>query len=144
MKTGQGNELSSMSWYPYSVAGLQLSFPIFAFGERNSKIQKAKISLMSSQNQKGILVDNLNMQEKQLRFNLISSNEQYLSQKENTVIAMRILTSYQNKFKQGMASSLDLTSANNNYLSAESNYLNALMTLLQNKIAFDRLMNNLE
>jgi outer membrane protein len=143
MKTGQGNKLSSMDWFPYSVAGLQLSVPIFAFGERHSKIQKAKLSLMNSENQKQMVSDNLMMQERQLRYNLISSNEQYKNQKDNIDIALRVLTSFQNKYKQGMASSLDLTSANSNYLLAETNYLNSLMTLLQNKVAFDKLMNNL-
>jgi len=142
MKTGQGNKLSSMDWFPYSVAGLQLSVPIFAFGERHSKIQKARISLMNSENQKNMVSDNLLMQEKQLRYNLISSNEQYRNQKDNIEIAQRVLTSFQNKYKQGMASSLDLTSANSNYLTAQTNYLNSLMTLLQNKVAFDKLMNN--
>ena len=142
MKTGQGNKISSMGWFPYSVAGLQLSVPIFAFGERHSKIQKARISLMNSENQKNMVSDNLLMQEKQLRYNLISSNEQYRNQKDNIEIAQRVLTSFQNKYKQGMASSLDLTSANSNYLTAQTNYLNSLMTLLQNKVAFDKLMNN--
>jgi outer membrane protein len=143
MKTGQGNKVSNMDWFPYSVAGLQLSVPIFAFGERHSKIQKARLSLMNSENQKQMVSDNLLMQEKQLRYNLISSNEQYRNQKDNIEIAQRVLTSFQNKYKQGMASSLDLTSANSNYLSAETNYLTSLMTLLQNKVAFDKLMNNL-
>jgi outer membrane protein len=143
MQTGQGNKIKDQEWYPYSVAGIQLSIPIFGSGERNAKIQKARISLDKSKNQKEMVTDNLQMQEKQLRFNLISSNEQYKNQKENVEIANRVLTSYKNKYNQGMASSIDLTLANNNYLAAESNCLTALMTLLQNKISFDKLMNNL-
>ena len=42
-----------------------------------------------------------------------------------------------------MASSLDLTQANNNYLTAQSNYSHAIMNLLQTKVAFDKLMNKL-
>ena len=63
------------------------------------------------------------------------------SQKENVEIAARVLKSIQNKYNQGMASSLELTQANNNYLTAQSNYLNAIMNLLQTKVAFDKLMN---
>jgi len=87
--------------------------------------------------------DQLLMQEKQLRYNLLSAGEQYRSQKENIEIAKRVLNSFQNKYNQGMASSLELTQANNNYLTAQNNYLSALMNLLQTRVAFDKLMNNL-
>jgi outer membrane protein TolC len=85
--------------------------------------------------------DQLLLQEKQLRYNLLNANEQYKSQKENIEIAARVLKSIQNKYNQGMASSLDLTQANNNYLASQSNYLNAIMNLLQTKVSFDKLMN---
>ena len=143
MQTGQGNELNSLEWFPYSVAGLQLSVPLFGSGERSSKIQKAKISLQKSQNNKEMITESLRMQEKQLRFNLISSAEQYKSQKENVDIAGRVLKSVQDKYNQGMASSLELTQANDNYLSAQSGYLNAILNLMNNKTAFDKLVNNL-
>ena len=84
--------------------------------------------------------DQLLLQEKQLRYNLLNANEQYKSQKENIEIAARVLKSIQNKYNQGMASSLDLTQANNNYLTSQSNYLNAIMNLLQTKVSFDKLM----
>ena len=87
--------------------------------------------------------DQLLIQEKQLRYNLVSANEQYVSQKENIEIAGRVLESYENKYNQGMASSLDLTQANNSYLTAQNNYIQALMNLLQTKVAFDKLMNKL-
>jgi len=87
--------------------------------------------------------DQLLIQEKQLRYNLVSANEQYVSQKENVEIAERVLDSFENKYNQGMASSLDLTQANNNYLTAQNNYIQALMNLLQTKVAFDKLMNKL-
>lgn len=87
--------------------------------------------------------EQLLMQERQLRYNLLNANEQFKSQKANIEIAGRVLESFENKFNQGMASSLDLTQANNNYLTAQNNYIQALMNLLQTKVAFDKLMNKL-
>ena len=49
----------------------------------------------------------------------------------------------ENKYKQGMASSLELTQANSQYLQAENNYISSLMSLLQTKVALDKLLNNL-
>jgi outer membrane protein len=89
------------------------------------------------------VTDQLLMQEKELRFNLQSAWEQYNLQKENVELASRVLQSFKNKYNQGVASSLELTQANNNYLAGQNNYLSALMNLLQTKVAFDKLMNNL-
>ena len=48
-----------------------------------------------------------------------------------------------NKFSQGMASSLELTQTNSQYLQAENNYVSALMNLLQTKLALDKMLNNM-
>ena len=48
----------------------------------------------------------------------------------------------ENKYKQGMASSLELTQANQQYLQSENNYISALMNLLQTRLALDKLLNN--
>ncbi|HEX2967787.1 MAG TPA: TolC family protein, partial [Bacteroidales bacterium] len=58
-------------------------------------------------------------------------------------ISKRVYASTENKFRQGMASSLDLTQANSLYLQAENNYISALMNLMQTKLALDKLLNNM-
>ncbi len=142
-QNGMGDKLNDLQLFPNSVLGFQLQVPIFASGSRYSKIKKAKINLEKAENSRSMVSEQLLMQEKQLRYNLLSADEQYRSQKDNIEIAERVLTSFQNKYNQGMASSLDLTQANNNYLTAQNNYLSALMNLLQTRVAFDKLMNNL-
>jgi len=98
---------------------------------------------MKSQNEKESVSETLTISEKQVRFNLINTTEQFKSQKINIETAGRILTNVQNKFKQGMVSSLDLTQANDNYLSAQSAYFTALQNMLMSKIAYDKLLNQL-
>jgi len=142
-KNGMGDKLSELQFFPNSMLGFQLQVPIFGSGVRYSKIKKAQINLEKAQNNREMVTDQLLMQEKQLRYNLLSASEQYKSQKDNIEIAERVLKSFQNKYDQGMASSLELTQANNNYLTAQNNYLSSLMNLLQTKVAFDKLMNNL-
>ena len=67
------------------------------------------------------------MQEKQFRYNLVNANLQYISQKDNVEVSKRVYASTENKYKQGMASSLELTQANTLYLQAENNYISALI-----------------
>ena len=87
--------------------------------------------------------DQLRLQEKQLRYDLQNSLENYHTQRENVEVAQRVFDSYRAKYQQGMASSLDLTQANSNYLDAESNYLSALMDVMNAKLQLDKIMNNL-
>ena len=143
-RSGMGNKLSDMMWFSSSYFGMQLSIPIFASGQRYSSIQKAKIDLEKARNTKEMVSDQLNMQEKQLRFNLQNANMQYISQKGNVEVSKRIYSSMENKFKQGMASSLELTQASQLYLQAETNYISSLLNLLQTKLSFDKLLNNLQ
>ena len=90
-----------------------------------------------------MVTDQLLLQEKQLRYNLVNANQQYISQKDNIDVSKRVYASMENKFRQGMASSLELTQANTLYLQAENNYITSLMSLLQTKLALDKLLNNL-
>jgi outer membrane protein TolC len=140
---GMGDKVSELRWFQNSMAGLQLSVPILASGQRFAKIKKAQINLDKAKTTRDMITDQLLLQEKQLRYNLVNANLQYLSQKENIEVSQRIYTSMENKFKQGMASSLELTQANSQYLQAENNYIEALMSLLQTRLALDKLLNNL-
>jgi outer membrane protein TolC len=140
---GMGDKVSELQWFPNSMTGLQLSVPIFASGQRYTKIKKAQISLDKARNTKEMVTEQLLLQEKQLRYNLVNANLQYKSQKANVDVSKRVYTSTENKFKQGMASSLELTQSNSLYLQAENNYVSALMNLLQTKLALDKLLNNM-
>ncbi|HZK60557.1 MAG TPA: TolC family protein, partial [Anaerovoracaceae bacterium] len=140
---GMGDKISELRWFPNSMTGLQLSVPIFASGQRYSKIKKAQINLEKARTTKEMVADELFLQEKQLRYNLVNANLQYKSQRDNIAVAQRVYASMENKFRQGMASSLDLTQANSLYLQAEDNYISALMNLLKTKLALDKLLNNL-
>jgi outer membrane protein len=140
---GMGDKVSELRWFQNSMTGLQISIPIFASGQRYSQIRKAKINLNMARTTKDMVTDQLLLQEKQLRYNLINANEQYISQRENVEVSRRVYDSMENKFRQGMASSLELTQANTLYLEAENNYINSLLNLLQTKLALDKLLNNI-
>jgi outer membrane protein TolC len=140
---GMGDKISDQRWFQNSMVGLSLTVPIFASGQKYASISKAKINLEKARETKKMVTAQLLLQEKQLRFNLVNANLQYKSQKENVDVSRRVYESTENKFKQGMASSLELTQANNLYLQAENNYVSSLMNLLQTKTALDKLLNNL-
>jgi outer membrane protein len=140
---GMGDQIGSLTWFPNSMTGVQISIPIFASSQRYQRIRKAQINLEKAQTTKDMVTDQLLLQEKQLRYNLVNANLQYKSQKDNIDVSKRVYASTENKFRQGMASSLELTQANTLYLQSENNYITSLMSLLQTKLALDKLLNNL-
>ena len=128
---------------PNHLVGLNMSVPIFSSGMRKARVDQAKIEYNMAQNNREILEDQLVLQDKQFKYNLQSSLENYYTQQENVDVAQRLYDSYRLKYEQGMATSLDLTQANGNYLDAESNYLTAMMEVLNARLQLDKLMNKL-
>jgi outer membrane protein TolC len=128
---------------PNHLAGFTLSVPIFSSGMRKARVDQAKIDYEMAQINRDIMKDQLMLQEKQFKFNLQNTLENYHTQLENVEVAENVFESYRRKFEQGMATSLDLTQANSNYLDAVSNYLSAIMDVLNAKLQLDKLMNNL-
>ncbi len=126
---------------PKNVVGLNLSIPILSSGMRNSQLSQAKIEYETTLNNKELLSSQLMLQEKQSRYNLVNAMEQYENRKNNVDVAYRVYKSYQLKFEQGVASSLDLTQSNSNYLQAESEYIMAIMNLFDAKLSLQQLMN---
>ena len=128
---------------PPNMLGLQMNVPIFASGMRKAKWDQAKISYETTLNNKALLTDQLLIQEKQLRYNLTTAIEQYESQKENVAVSKRVFDNLNLKYEQGLVSSLDLTTANSNYLQSETNYITATMQLLNADLALNKLLNTL-
>jgi len=128
---------------PNHLAGFSVSVPIFSSGMRRAQVAQAKINLNISQRNQEMVKDQLETQKRQLLFNYQNALENFTTQKENVVIAGRVYKSIQNKYQQGLASSLDLTQANSNYLNAENNYMSSVLTLLQAQTSLDKLYNKL-
>ena len=131
---------------PGSRTQLQDCRYLFRFlpaGRGITGLRQAQINLEKARTNKEMVTDQLLLQEKQLRYNLVNANLQYISQKDNIDVSKRVYASMENKFRQGMASSLELTQSNTLYLQAENNYITSLMSLLQTKLALDKLLNNL-
>ena len=128
---------------PHS-ASITMSIPVFSGLQRKAQLDQQKITLEQTKLNKSLLEDQLNLQEEQYKFALKNALEDYNLQKENIEVARKVLENYQHKYNAGAVSSLDLTQANNTYLTAESNFTNACLTLLQAQTQLEKLYNNLK
>ncbi len=121
---------SGLDMTPPHVVGISASLPLFTSFETTSSIKQAKYQLKSSELTKQDTKEQLLLTEKQLRFNLKNAFESYKIQKENIEVATSVFKDYSLKYEQGVASGLELTTANNNFLTAQSNYVSSIMNLL--------------
>ncbi len=125
-------------------ATFTLNVPIFSGLQRKAQLDQEKITLEQTVLNKSLLEDQLNLQEEQYKFALKNALEDYSLQRENIAVAKKVLENYRHKYNAGTISSLDLTQANNNYLTAENNYTSACLTLLQAQTQLEKLYNELK
>lgn len=122
--------------------GASLSIPIASSSNRWFKHKEAQISLLEQQNTVENTTNALLVQHSQLRYNLASAFESYEAQKQNTEVTQRVFDKTSEKYQQGVASSLDVTNAGTNLISAQSSYVQALMELVTAQIELEKLLNN--
>jgi outer membrane protein len=136
------NFFGNYPWYPATILGVQLSIPIFSSGMRKAKVEQARINVDKSKIQMEQLEHSL-----QLRlFSLISefnnALETFNTEKETLALADDIQRKSLVKYKEGVISSLELTMAQNQYLTAQANYINSLYSILNTQAEIDHLLNN--
>ncbi len=128
---------------PPHIVGLQMNIPVFSSGERRSKVRQAKIDLETTKNNKALMEEQLDIQFRQMQFNLKNAWENYETQKRNVEVSREVYLNLRRKFEQGMISGLELTTADSNYLQAESEYLNSLLEVLRSRNALETLTGKL-
>lgn len=128
---------------PKNAVGFTLSIPILSGGQRWAQLNQAKLDYRTSENTKELVSQQLLIQERQLRFNYSNLYEQYLNQKANLEIVKEVLEKMNLKYQQGVVSSLEFTSSNNDYMTAESNYTGVMLQLLNAELSLRKINNNL-
>lgn len=130
-----------MNMTPPNVVGFSVSLPIWQSWQRMSNIKEAKISYNKSQNSFDDARAGLLIQDKQLRYNLTSAYETYQTQQSNLDVTKRVFDNITIKYEHGAASSLEVTNASTNLVSAQSSYINAMLQLINAKVELEVLLN---
>ncbi len=64
-----------------------------------------------------------------------------MNERDNIEVTKRVFNSTANKFEHGVASSLDLTNASNDLISAQSTYVQAILTLVNAQVELTKFLN---
>lgn len=127
---------------PKDVVQIALNIPIASSGQRNAKVQQRTLELQQVTNTRNNLANGLQLEYINTRNELSSAYEKYLNDKRNIELTKRIFDKSLVKFKEGLASSKDITEFLNQYLTAQSNMYNSMLSLISAKNKLDKLNNN--
>ncbi len=134
----QGNNSSDGFWAPTSYIGLNLSIPIFDGLNKKAKIQRARLDLEKTLNQKAELVRGINLEVENARTSYLAARERLQSQQENLDLAERIYETTQVKYREGVGSSLEVNQAEQGLYASQSNYMQALYDLISAQIGLEK------
>ena len=129
-----------MNMTPPHMIGVSVSLPLWQSGTRAAKIKEAKISHEQLLNSRRQAEDALRVQYSQLCYDLVNAMESYQIQKENLDVTKRVFDNVAEKFKFGHASNLEVTNASTDIITAQSNYIQAVMSVLSAQVALENLM----
>lgn len=146
-KTSYGNDAnlfkSSVSWYPSSLIGFQLSVPIFNSGQKMFKVQQAKIELDKAETQRKLAETTLQKDFLTARAELESALEKFDNDKENRELAEKILNKSKIKFNNGITSSTELSQIETQYIQSHGSYIGSTMQVLQADLKLKKAIGNL-
>ena len=85
----------------FNGRSVSFRFPFWPADNDMPRLKKAQINLEKARTTKDMVAEQLLLQEKQLRYNLVNANLQYISQKENVEVSKRVYASTENKYQTG-------------------------------------------
>jgi len=132
---------ASFNFAPKDLIGINLSLPIFSSGERLALVSQRRMALEKARNTKEFVSNNLLMQASQYQNDVKLKLEKYLNQKKSKELSDDIYQRTIEKYKQGMSSSMDLMSSQNQYLSNLTLYYQSIYDLQGAKSKLEKMFN---
>jgi outer membrane protein TolC len=132
---------ADQQWFQSSVVGVSLQIPIFSSMQRSSRTQQAKIQLENSEInvlETGQELE-LNLRKAQSAYQFSLDN--FATAKRSLDLAQRIERKENTKYFEGLSSSFDLTTAQNQLSSKQREYLQAISSIITSKSTLDNALN---
>ena len=131
-----------MRMTPPNVVQVSVRMPLWSSGKRAAGVIEKKIAYEEAKNTLSETTDNLAIQYSQLCFNLTNAYETYINEKDNIDVSQLVFASATNKYKYGASSNMELTNASNDLISAQSSYVQAILSLVNAQVELEKFLNN--
>ncbi len=129
-----------LNFQPKDIVGVSVNLPIFTSGQRISKVGQARLDLEKATLTKINVGQSLVMEFEKTQNDYQTAFSNFSSNKESMELSKKIYTKTVIKFRNGMASSIELTQNQNQFLTSESNYYNSVLNLLNAKAKLDKIL----
>ncbi|MCP9236266.1 TolC family protein [Lewinella sp. JB7] len=126
----QGNNLSDGFWAPTVVVGVSAVIPIYDFGGRSARLQRARLDKEKVVNQRDDVARGIALEVRNARGTFNTARQRMQVTKENLELAQSIYETTQIKYREGVGSSVETVQAEQQLYEAQANYLNALYDTL--------------
>lgn len=131
----------TQKWFGASLFGVNMSIPMFSSLGRSAATQKAKIALEKSERTLANTRQELEIKIKRAQNELAFAQQDLENKKQAQNLAKRIEEKNQIKFFEGLASSFELSQAQTQLYTAQKQYMEAMLSVLNKHIALDVLLN---
>jgi len=128
-------------WNRFSNIGVSLNVPIFSSLGRSAKTQQAKIALDQAKTQLTQTEQQLKLEYEKAKSDYDFSIEEYATSKSNLNLAERIEKKQQIKFREGLSSSFDFSEAQRQLYTAQQNYLQSMVNIINKKASLEKIVN---
>lgn len=130
-----------MNMTPPNMVGATLSIPLFTSLQQTKKVEAARLAFQKQQNTMHDTEQQLQVQHRQLCYNLSTAFDTYNTQRQNMEVTQRVFDNISSRYEHGYSSAMDLTQTGTTLINAQSTYVQSIMEFLNARIALEKLLN---
>jgi len=131
----------SGSWYPIQLVGVQMNIPIWSSFGGKEKVLQAQLTRDRASTALEQMTEAATLEYRAARSEYNSSLEQRSQAQRGLDLADRILDRTRIRFQEGLASSFDLTQAQNQLVNAQANFAQATLRWFNAHLRLERSLN---
>jgi outer membrane protein TolC len=122
------------------VAGVSLTLPIITSGQRSAVISQAKFDLHKARLNKINVEQGVIMEFETAKSSYETAFSNFTTNRESMELSRKVYDKTIIKYREGVSSSFEITQNQAQFLTAESNYYNSVLALLNAKAKLDRIL----
>ncbi len=139
-----GDLYTKANTFPASSVGLSLNLPIFDGLRKTAQIQQTRINIRKNENDLKNFENLIEQQVYQSRTHFSRTKEQIDIQKRNLELAQEIYNRTEIKYKNGVGSSLELTTSQSDLENARTNYLTTVYDYFVAELELKKSLGNIK
>ncbi|MES2628219.1 MAG: TolC family protein [Bacteroidota bacterium] len=137
------NEFGRQSFFPASIIGLRLTVPIFSAGVKHQQVRQAQLALDTAMINQELIKEVVIMGQRNARIDYIAKLKTFDTQKEALALAQKLKDKTQIMVREGLSGSTEMATSENQFLLTQGAYIQAVIDVLNAKVAFQKAFNKL-